>query len=401
MRLPDEELLALLADLESDRAERKESFKGDAPEKVRQAVCAFANDLPGHRRAGVVFIGVNDQGGPVGLTITEELLLNLANVRSDGNILPLPSMSVEKRILLGSEIAVVTVLPADAPPVRYKGRTYIRTGPRRDIASQQDERILNERRRHHSLPFDLQPVSFATLADLNQSTFESEYLPNAFSDDALEANHRSFEERLSACRMIESVEKPIPTVLASLVLANRPRDLIPCAYVQFLRLDGAELDAPIIDEAAIDGRLGEILFRLDEKIKANVSTSVDLRSSATEKRRADYPLSALQQLVRNAVMHRAYEATNAPIRFTWFRDRIEIVNPGGPFGMVTRENFGRPGVTDYRNPNLAEAMKVLGYVQRFGVGIATARKLLADGGNPPPEFEPRDTHVLVTVRRAP
>lgn len=399
MRLSDEELEALLVDLESDRAERKESLKGDAPEKVRQAVCALANDLPGHQRAGVIFIGVRDSGQLVGLPITDELLRSLGDIRSDGNIQPIPSMSVEKRSIGGGEVAVVTVLPADAPPVRYKGRTYIRTGPRRDIASQQDERILNERRRHRHLPFDLQPVSFATLADLSRSTFESEYLPGAFSVDVLEANHRSYEERLSACRMIESVENPVPTVLGSIVLGARPRDLVPCAYVQFLRLDGTELDAPVVDEAAIDGRLREVLTGLDNKLKANVSTAVDIQSTATEKRHADYPLAALQQLVRNAVMHRSYEATNAPIRLYWFSDRIEIINPGGPYGIVTRENFGSPGVTDYRNPHLAEAMKVLGYVQRFGVGIATARRLLAENGNPPPEFEPRDTHVLATIRR--
>lgn len=400
MRLNDDTLETLLRDLESDRAERKESFKGDAPDAVRQAICAFANDLPDHRAAGVVFIGVRDDGQPTGLAITDELLRNLASIRSDGNILPLPSMGVEKRKLRGTEVAVITVLPADAPPVRYKGRTYIRTGPRRDIASQQDERILNERRRYHTLPFDLQPVSFATLADLDRNTFESEYLPGAFSNDVLEANQRSFAERLSACRMIESVETAVPTVLGSLVLGNRPRDLIPCAYIQFLRLDGVDLGAPIIDEASIDGRLGEVLTRIDEKTKAHISTSVDIQSSATETRRADYPLAALQQLIRNAVMHRSYEATNAPVRITWFRDRIEIVNPGGPFGIVTRDNFGMPGVTDYRNPNLAEAMKVLGYVQRFGVGIAMARRLLSESGNPPPEFEPHDTHVLVTIRRA-
>lgn len=399
MRLSDDELAALAADLESDRVERKESFKGDAPEKIRQAVCAFANDLPGHQRAGVVFVGIGDDGQLMGLPIGDELLRNLADIRSDGNIQPIPSLSVEKRDVRGTEVAVITVLPADAPPVRYKGRTYIRTGPRRDLASHQDERILNERRRHHNLPFDLQPVLFATLADLSRSRFESEYLPGAFAADVLEANHRSYEERLSACRMIESVGKPFPTVLGSLVLGQQPRDLIPCAYVQFLRLDGTELDAPIVDEAAIDGHLGEVLSRLDDKIKANIATVVDFKSAATERRHASYPVAALQQLVRNAVMHRSYEATNAPVRFTWFADRIEIINPGGPYGIVTRENFGQPGVTDYRNPHLAEAMKVLGYVQRFGVGIATARRLLAENGNPPPEFEPRDTHVLVTIRK--
>lgn len=232
MRLSDEELVSLLGDLESDRAERKESFKGDAPDKVRQAVCALANDLPGHRRPGVVFIGARDDGHLVGLPITDELLRNLADIRSDGNIQPIPSMSVERRRLNSSEVAVITVLPADAPPVRYKGRTYIRTGPRRDIASQQDERILNERRRYRDLPFDLQPISFAGLGDLNRSTFESEYLLGAFSADVLEANHRSYEERLSACRMIESVENPVPTVLGNLVLGNRPRDLIQGSMIR-------------------------------------------------------------------------------------------------------------------------------------------------------------------------
>jgi ATP-dependent DNA helicase RecG len=85
----DAELEAMLADLESDLPERKEAFSGDVPTRVREAVCAFANDLPDHRRAGVVFIGARDQTGePSGLAIMDELLLRLADVKTDGNILP-------------------------------------------------------------------------------------------------------------------------------------------------------------------------------------------------------------------------------------------------------------------------------------------------------------------------
>jgi hypothetical protein len=47
----DAELQAMLADLESDRVERKESFRGQAPTTVREAVCAFANDLAEALRA--------------------------------------------------------------------------------------------------------------------------------------------------------------------------------------------------------------------------------------------------------------------------------------------------------------------------------------------------------------
>lgn len=88
------------------------------------------------------------------------------------------------------------------------------------------------------------------------------------------------------------------------------------------------------------------------------------------------------------------------MRVYWYNDRIEITNPGGPFGAVTPESFGEPGVTDYRNPNLAEAMRVLGLVQRFGAGTPIARSELARNGNPPPAFRPTATHVVVTIRPA-
>src|SRR5438445_13879657 len=104
-----------------------------------------------------------------------------------------------------------------------------------------------------------------------------------------------------------------------------------------------------------------MIRRLDDKLDAHNMVAVDIRSKSTETRSTPYPRVALQQLTRNAVMHRAYEGSNAPVRVSWFDDRIEISNPGGPYGAVTTENFGWPGVTDYRNPHLAEAMKVLGF----------------------------------------
>src|SRR5687767_442153 len=159
MRYSDSELEALLADVESDLAERKESWAGDAPEKGRQAVCAFANDLPDHRRPGVLFVGARDDGTPVdvGIIDLDDLLRTLADIKTDGQILPPPTLIAEKRRLRGRDVAVVTALPADAPPVRYKGRVWIRIGPRRGIATIQDERILNEKRRYRDLPFDVQP----------------------------------------------------------------------------------------------------------------------------------------------------------------------------------------------------------------------------------------------------
>ncbi len=155
---------------------------------------------------------------------------------------------------------------------------------------------------------------------------------------------------------------------------------------------------PIVDQKELQGPLSEFLRQLDDVLTANIRIATDIRSESTEMRQPDYPLDALQQLVRNAVMHRDYATSNAPIRLTWFADRIEIQNPGGPFGQVTRQNFGEPGITDYRNPNLAEVMRNLGFVQRFGIGIQVARRSLLDNGNPALGFDVQENHVLAIVR---
>jgi ATP-dependent DNA helicase RecG len=401
--LTDEELLALIHDLESDRAERKQTWKGDAPEKGRQAVCAFANDLPNHGQPGVLMVGVKDDGTPMGpeFVVTDELLMTLADIKTDGKITPPPTLTVAKRHLLGREVAVVTVWPADAPPVRLEGRIWISTGPRRGQASAQDERVLSEKRRYRDRSFDTHPVGGSTLDDLSRSYFENEFLPQAVARDVLENNGRSHEERLASLGMIASVDEPTPTVVGLLALGTSPRTWVPSAYIQFLRIRGTQWGDPVVDEAELDGNLDTMLRRLDDKLKATLAVAVDFTSgAATEVRTSPYPLSALQQLTRNAVMHRTYEGTNAPVRVYWFDDRIEISSTGGPYGAVTQANFGRPGVADYRNPVLAGVLKTMGFVQRFGFGIAEARSAMLANGNPPLEFQVEATTVLAILRMA-
>ncbi len=397
-RFSEQELLTLLDSLESDRVERKESFKGDVPKKARQAVCAFANDLPNYNEPSVLFIGAKDNGEPSNLQVTDQLLLTLADMKTDGNILPLPVLSVEKRTLKDSEMAVVTVMPSDMPPVKYEGRIWIRTGPRRSIANEQEERILNEKRRYKNLPFDIYPIPTAKITDLSKSIFENEFLPAAFAADVLESNGRTYGERLATCKMIVSPENTTPTVLGLLAIGKSPQDFLPGAYIQFLRIDGTDLADPVIDEENIGGAIVEILRRAEEKLKAHNRVFVDITSTPTHQIIMPYPPVAIQQILYNAVLHRTYEKTNAPVRVYWFNDRIEIISPGGPYGNVTSDNFGKPGITDYRNPNIGDVLKTFGFIQAFGRGIATARREMKKNGSPPLEFETNQSAVVCILR---
>jgi ATP-dependent DNA helicase RecG len=242
----------------------------------------------------------------------------------------------------------------------------------------------------------LRPVSAAETGDLDLDLFQRTYLPASVAPDILEANRRSLEQQLASLRMTRGSK---PTVVGILVLGKDPSGFIPGAYVQFLRIDGTGLTDPVRDSATFSGPLSELIRGLEEKLEAHIETAREFRSNPIEIAQPDYPLAALQQLIRNAILHRTYEGTNSPVRVSWFSDRVEILSPGGPYGQVTKANFGNPDATDYRNPYLAEAMRNLGYVQKFGMGIAIARKGMEGNGNPPLEFRVEDTFILATLRR--
>jgi len=384
----------LLSDLESDRVERTVSTTNT--DKFAQAICAFGNDYPGHRQPGYLIVGAADDGSLSGLAVTDELLRNLAAIRADGNVLPPPAMTVEKVVLPAGELAVVTVQPSTVPPVRYKGRVHIRIGPRKGIASEQEERILSERRASLLTTFDAQPVPDASLGDLTMRLFD-EYRMQTVDAEVIEANHRTTEEKLASLRCFD-LRAGRPTVAGLLLFGTNPRYFLPGAYVQFLRFPGTTLTDRPDDEREISGDMRTIVETVRQKIVAFNAVQSTAGEGFRDQPRPDYPEWALRELFHNAVIHRDYQS-NTPIRFYWFSDRIEIQSPGGLYGEVTAATLTRRN--SYRNPVIAEAMKAMDYVNRYGYGIQRAQDLLAANGNPPAEFEIDDRVFLVTLRRRP
>ena len=390
----DDEIAALIRGEESDRVERKESLT----DRVRKAICAFANDLAGHRRSSLVVVGQRDDKACANLVIDDRLLTTLAGIRVENTFAPFPAIDVRRIEVDGCDLATIIVHVSSSPPVRYDGRIYVRVGPTTRVATPEEELRLIERRRASHLPFDVQAVASAVLSDLDLERFRQDYLPNAVAPDVLEENHRELRHQLAALRLV--TPDGAPTTVGILTLANDPLQFFPGAYVQFVRFDGIDLSDPIVAQHRISGPVHQLLARLDDLIEANVRTSLDVADRTTHATHPDYPADALRQVTRNAVMHRAYDGTHAPVKVSWFTDRIEVLSPGGPFGQVTIEKFGQPGLTDYRNPHVAEALKVLGFVERFGVGLAIANKRLMLNGNPLLEYEVQSSYVLVRLRRS-
>ena len=379
--LTKEEVNSLLSDLESDQIERTTSIK---EEKLGPAVCALANDFPNHRSVGYILLGVNDDGSLAGMTWADADLQKIGGVKTNGNVLPQPSLTVSSPYQFPTgEVVIIEVIPSIYPPVRYDGRCWIRIGPRKAKATIEEERILIERRAAFAKTFDLVPAFGSSLNDLALDYFQLTYLPLAIDEETIMQNGRSIEEQLASLRFYD-LKATCPTNAGILLFGVNPLFFIPGAYIQYIKFELHDLTSNVEYEKLFSGAYITELKVIDDFIKNNIIKERPVKKEDfQEKLLVNYPYWSLRELLMNAIMHRNYES-NSPIYIYEFQDRIEIINPGGLYGDVTVDNF--PNTSDYRNVVLAESMKRLGYVNRFNYGIRRSIDELIKNGNGEPIF---------------
>lgn len=376
-----EEVLQLLKSTETYRIERTASTSD--MDKFQEAICAFSNDLPSSRKNGYLILGARDNGSLSGLKVDDALMKKIAGIRSDGNILPLPMMSVERFEFEEGDLLVVEVYPALVPPVRYRGRTFIRMGPRRDIATESEERLLLEKRASYMATFDATPCFGASLNDIDTQFIEHQYLPHIIDADILATDKRPLKEQLAAIHLYD-IDNDCPTNAAIILFGLNASFFLHGCYVQYVHFAGEDKGSEILNERQIKGSLCSVLPKLENFVKDAIVTARPMPVSMLREQIVfNYPELALRELLMNACMHRDYQS-NMPIRIYQFSNRIEILNAGGLYGQARPENF--PTINDYRNPIIAEAMRGMKYVNMFNRGIQRVKNMLKENGNPEPNF---------------
>lgn len=373
--ITEAKVLELVNNLESFNVEKTISTKDTS--KFCQAICAFSNDYPSSGLPGYLLLGVSDDGKFSGLRITDELNKEISGLRTDGKILPIPNMSVGNFRFPEGDVLVVEILPSLDPPVRYEGRTWIRNGARKAIATFEEEQRLIERKVSNCRTFDMKPCYDASLDDIDELLVQ-EYISKAISSDVLASDTRDIKRKMSSLRLFD-IKSDHPTNAAVILFGRSPKYFFPGSYIQYVHFSGIDNASDIDDERIFDRNIVSMLPEFTVFLDAAVIKKRPVRATTlkevTEK---NYPEWALRELIMNAIMHRDYYS-NTPIKFYQYSNRIDIVNPGGLYGNATPNNF--PNVNDYRNPIIAEVLKVYGYVNKFNRGIAKVQKELSINGN--------------------
>ena len=372
----------MLSDTESYNIERTESTGNT--DKFCQTICAFSNDISGSGKNGYLIIGAKDNGELSGLQVDDKLLLQIANIRTDGNILPQPTMTVEKFHFDEGDVLVAEVQPSEFPPVRYRGRVWVRVGPRKSTATEAEEKILTERRLSNVHTFDVMPCLGTSIDDLDVVLIRKEFLPKAVAEDVLDEDECDITDQLASLGLYD-LRYNCPTNGAIVLFGKNPERHVHGAYIQYVCFKGKDRAGDILNEHKFSGNLCKVLPKIDAFVETSISQKRPIPVSVLrEETVSKYPYWATRELLMNAIMHRDYEG-NAPIQFYEYDDRIEIQNPGGLYGKVSPDNF--PNVSDYHNPFIAGAMKVLGYVNRFSRGVYRVQKELEENGNGQASFD--------------
>lgn len=197
-----------------------------------------------------------------------------------------------------------------------------------------------------------------------------------------------------------------PTLAGLLVAGNYPQRFFPRLTVTFAYYPGVRKTSgdavKYLDSRSLAGPIPEILEEALALVSRNMRMGGVLDERGFRKDVPEYPIEAVREALCNAIMHRDYSpmGQGAQIQLNMYRDRLEILSPGGLYGPVTVESLGEPGISATRNRTLAALMETIPFRDGFiaenrGTGYQLITSLLKSGGNGRPEV--RDTLSAFTI----
>lgn len=205
-------------------------------------------------------------------------------------------------------------------------------------------------------------------------------------------------------RFLSMVIQDKPTLACTLLFSIYPQMLYPQYTINAMVVPGyqkgdvAEDGARFLDNKRIEGSIPELLDGAMAFLLKNmkIRTIVD-PETGKRKDKMEYPVIAVREAVLNALIHRDYSVhTEAmPIEIIFYKNRLEIRNPGGLYGRLTVDQLGRV-TPDTRNPVLARALEALNITENRYSGIPTMQRELREAGMKEAVFADSRREFVVT-----
>lgn len=391
------EFVALARRIGSDTADVEvKTAAAGLPKDVVESLSAFAN-----KSGGVVICGLSEKEGfRVAEGFDAQKISNALAQACADKMEPPVLADIEIREFEGGLI-VVAYVPETAPyakPCYVKARglyegAYIRTGEGdRKLSRYEIDRLEEESTQPR---FDGRLVDGASLKDLDHELVEGFLRRERAASPRVFAG-LSDEDALLTMNVLCKIDEEgtLGVTLAGLMAFSRhPQQFYPRANVTFAVFPGTSKEDLSTDGARfLDSKtiIGPIPVMVAETL-AQVRKNMRVRSFVEGGARRDveeYPEVAVREAVANALMHRDYspEGLGSQVQVNMYADRLEVVNPGGLYGMVTVDTIGQYGASSSRNQYLSRILESTPYpydvpetgyvVENKGTGFAQIQATL-------------------------
>ena len=345
-------------------------FKASMPKNsdLAKTVVAFANDA-----GGEIIIGVDDRHRAVGvpeeaLPQIEEQLSNMIYDRCYPTVLP----DISFLSAGGRSLVRVRVYRGSTPPYYLKsegkvGGTYVRVGSNNRLA---DEELIGElERRRRNVSFDGEIAPEKSLAELDFRSFRRLYE---------EKTGEPLDDLALQKLELAKVERGVLYPTNALVLLSDDglrRSMFPNAKIECARFKGVSA-GEFIDRKTYDYGIAEQVEDAYAFVLRNIRQSGSIQGVYTVSR-WEYPVKALREIIRNAVVHRQYSLAGKDIKIAVYDDMIEITSPGLlPPSIDYSDMESRQ--SDARNKVIAPVFRKLGIIDQWGNGLKLVAEELKD-----------------------
>ena len=362
----------LICQPEGRRLEFKESIPTGAD--FARTIVAFANDAGGDLYVGIKnepreLTGVHEDD----LFRLEEQISSIIHDQCYPIIVPeISFQSVDDKHFIHVQIYRGSNFPYYIKSKGKIGGTYIRVGSSNRLANM--EIIAELERQKRNISFDSELLFDQSIDQLDIGSFKTQYQEKT-GEEWHDVILRKFD-------LIKEYQGALLPTNALILFSDSlvRKELFPYAKIECARFKGTSSDE-FIDQKTIDVNLTLQAEAAYEFVLRHINQGATVEGVYTSYH-WEYPIKAIREALRNAVVHRDYALSGKDIKVAVYDDMVEITSPGLLLPSIDFNEL-EARQSDIRNKIIAPVFKKIGIIDQWGNGL----KLIADELKEYPEID--------------
>ena len=329
---------------ETDKIELKEKISDSLPKEIE----SFLNT-----EGGIIYIGINDNGEPIGVNNLDSSLRNISDIISD-QIEPnaIDCVRPEVEFIENKSIIKINIKKGYAPIYCIKKYGFSSNGCHYRVGTtckSMTLEMIKQKFESGFSSFDMMVKRESYFQNMTFTKFKMLLLENGYHLD-----ENTFESNFKL-----RTNNGAYNYLAELLADNNS---IPFIFAKFKGKTKATFS-----ERSDYGN--QCIIYAYERMKDRLKLENICKTITNPRPRKDiylFDMDAVNEALVNAIIHNDYRITDPQVAF--FDDRLEITSHGGLPNGLTKEEFFK-GVSKPRNEQLMEIFTRLGIVEHTGHGI--------------------------------